>query len=102
MFLDIARRCGGSGSGPHRLSAGMTAAGSRLAPAAVAAITAPRMAVLARWLPMRHLLTLGVGLLLLTFTLQKDWVRINWDKIQGDLGLYQVIDPDTKVFKRRE
>jgi len=51
---------------------------------------------------MRRLLTLGVGLLLLTFTLQKDWVRINWDKIQGDLGLYQVIDPDTKVFKRRE
>ena len=48
---------------------------------------------------MRRLLVFGVGLLLVTLAVQKDWLRINWDRIQNDLGIHQLIDPETNRLK---
>lgn len=48
---------------------------------------------------MRRLLFLGASLLLLTLAVQKDWVRINWYRIQDDLGVHQFIDPQTNRLK---
>ena len=48
---------------------------------------------------MRRLLVLGVGLLLGTVALQKDWVRINWSRIQSDLGVHRFIDPETNRIR---
>lgn len=48
---------------------------------------------------MRRLLFLGLGVLLVTLAVQKDWLRINWYRIQDDLGIHQVIDPQTNRLR---
>lgn len=48
---------------------------------------------------MGRLLVLGVGLLLVTLALQKDWVHIDWSRIQADLGIHRLIDPETNRIR---
>lgn len=48
---------------------------------------------------MRRLLFFGLGVLLVTLAVQKDWLRINWYRIQDDLGIHQVIDPQTNRLR---
>lgn len=49
--------------------------------------------------PVQRLLRFGVGLLLVTLALQRDWLRINWDQVQSDIGLTRLLDPNNKLFK---
>ena len=48
---------------------------------------------------MGKLLGFGATLLLLTLAVQKDWLRINWYRIQDDLGVHRFVDPDTQRLR---
>lgn len=48
---------------------------------------------------MGKLLRFGVIVLVLSLAFQSNWLSINWSRIQGDLGINKLIDPETNRLR---